>query len=246
MRFLVMHKLGPAEPATFAPPPAELIKNMGSLVGEVMKKGAMENGAGLNPKFPRTRLTSRGEQILEEHGPLLGTNELLAHVAMVKVNSKSEAIDIGRRYVKAVGADVTLEIGRVTEPWDIGMAPAPTTSVPESYLLLHMADARSEAGTAPSADEAARVGALMADLSAKKTLTMPLEHVRPSREGRRLKFKAGKRLSVSDGPFAETKELISGFCLLNLPSLDEVLSFATRYGEILGDLEVDVLGVNER
>jgi hypothetical protein len=237
MRALVMHKLGTVEPKTWPPPPKEVMDGMGALVGELLQQKAMENGAGLNPKYFRTRLTATGGQVVEEQGPLSGTNELLAHVAMVEVEDRAAAVELGKRYAKAVGGDVTLEVGRVTEPWEIGLAPAPTGVVPEKYLLLHMADAQSEAGATFSAAQTARV----ADVLASAKVLMPLEHVRPSRDGRRLKFKAGKRTGAVDGPFAESKELISGFCLINLPTLDEVLRVAERYGGILQDLEVDVL-----
>lgn len=237
MRCLVMHKLGTVEPETWPPPPKELMDSMSALVGELLQKKTMENGAGLNPKFPRTRLTSQGGTVVERHGPLTGTHELLAHVAMFEVENKAAAIDVGKRYAKAVGGDVTLELGRVSEAWDIGMAPAPTGPVPEKYLLLHMADAASEAGTVFTADQNERVRSV---LGTTKVL-MPLEHVRPSREGRRLKFKSGKRVSAFDGPFAESKELISGFCLINLPSFEDCVAMGERYGAILAELEVDVL-----
>lgn len=246
MRFLVMHKLGTVEPSTVPPVPPELVRQMGQLVGELVRKNAMEQGAGLNSRFPRTRISVNGGALVERHGPLEGTNELLARVAMVTVKDKAEAIDVGKRYAKAVGGDITLEVGRVTEAWDIGLVPPPTTAVPEKYLLLHMADAQSEAGTPWSAEQSQRVGALMTELSSSGALTMPLEHVKPSREGRRLKFTGGKRTAIFDGPFAESKELISGFCLVNLPSLEETLAFTDRYGAILENLEVDVLAMAEK
>ncbi|MFT3711187.1 MAG: hypothetical protein QM817_26455 [Archangium sp.] len=237
MRCLVMHKQGTVEPETWSPPTPELMNAMGALVGELLQKKAMENGAGLNPKFPRTRITSQGGTVVERHGPLTGTNELLAHVAMFEVENKAAAIDLGKRYAKAVGGDVTLELGRVTEAWDLGHAPMPTGPVPEKYLLLHMADAASEAGIAFTSDQSARVRSV---LDSTKVL-MPLEHVRPSKEGRRLKFKSGRRVSAFDGPFAESKELISGFCLINLPSFEDCVAMGERYGAILAELEVDVL-----
>jgi hypothetical protein len=201
----------------------------------------MENGAGLNPRHPRTRVTVEAGRLIERAGPLTGTNELLAHVAMIEVADKAEGVELGKRYAKAVGGDVTLEVGRVTDPWDIGMMPVPATPQPEKYLLLHMADAHSEAGGSFTADQEQRVGALMNELREQKKLVMPLEHVKPSREARRLKFKGGKRTSLFDGPFAESKELISGFCLVNLPTFDAALALAERYGSILRELEVDVL-----
>ena len=47
-----------------------------------------------------------------------------------------------------------------------------------------------------------------------------------------------------DGPFAESKELIAGFSLLELPSKAEVIAWADRYAAILGDNEVDIREVH--
>jgi hypothetical protein len=55
-----------------------------------------------------------------------------------------------------------------------------------------------------------------------------------------LHFRAGTR-STSDGPFTESKELIGGFSILDLPSIDAVLAECVRFAEILGgELEIDV------
>jgi hypothetical protein len=43
-----------------------------------------------------------------------------------------------------------------------------------------------------------------------------------------------------DGPFAESKELIAGFSVLDLPSRAEAIAWAERYAAVLGDNEVDV------
>jgi hypothetical protein len=59
------------------------------------------------------------------------------------------------------------------------------------------------------------------------------------------KIVSGKNRVVSDGPFAESKELIAGFSLLELDSLAEALAWADRYAAILGDNEVDVRELNE-
>jgi hypothetical protein len=55
---------------------------------------------------------------------------------------------------------------------------------------------------------------------------------------------AGKRTWV-DGPFAESKELIAGFSLLELPDKAEALAWADRYAAILVESEVDVREVHE-
>ena len=61
----------------------------------------------------------------------------------------------------------------------------------------------------------------------------------PSSSGARFRKTAGKR-EWTDGPFTESKELVAGFSILELPSLDDAKAWTERYAEMLGDNEVDV------
>ncbi len=64
--------------------------------------------------------------------------------------------------------------------------------------------------------------------------------LRPSAEGKRLFF-TNHELRVVDGPFAESKELIGGFSIMEMSGIDEVIALSKSYAEILGGtLEIDV------
>jgi hypothetical protein len=66
------------------------------------------------------------------------------------------------------------------------------------------------------------------------------EGLKPSREGKRVRF-AGGRQQVIDGPFAETKELIAGFWLWQVRSMDEALEWARRCpSPFEGDCEIEI------
>jgi len=52
--------------------------------------------------------------------------------------------------------------------------------------------------------------------------------LKPSKFGKRIAFKAGGKRSVIDGPFAETKELMGGFWILEAPDLDAALEWAVK------------------
>lgn len=229
MRFIVMHKVNGTEKAD-APPPKTLVDAMGALIGESIRAGTFKNGAGLTPRFPRLRTRDTG-------------NNLLAGFAMVKVDSLDDAIAIRERYLQVAG-DAELELGRVTEPWEIGVAPKPVAKTPETYLMLHMADSISESGRPPSRGEQETMGALIGELSQSGVL-LAAEGVQPSRLGKRLTFKNGRRTAVLDGPFTESKELIGGFSILELPGLDAAVAWADRYGAILENVEVDVLQLHD-
>jgi hypothetical protein len=60
------------------------------------------------------------------------------------------------------------------------------------------------------------------------------EGLKPSESGARLRFSGGK-VSVVDGPFAEAKELVAGFVLVEVPSRAAALALAERFLRIAGD-----------
>jgi hypothetical protein len=61
----------------------------------------------------------------------------------------------------------------------------------------------------------------------KAGVLLDLSGLRPSAEGRRVEFSAGNRTVIS-GPFAESKELIAGYWILQLKSMDEAVEWARR------------------
>jgi hypothetical protein len=156
---------------------------------------------------------------------------------LIRVKSRDEAIDWVSRYAEVVG-DVEVELGPVTEPWDLGMCPKPTDA-PLRYLVLHKADRNSEAGVRPSRRQTAAMARLTEEMTRAGVL-LSAEGLQPSSAGLRLRFSGGQRLVV-DGPFAESKELIAGFSILRLPSRQEAIEQTTRFAEILGgEVEVDI------
>jgi hypothetical protein len=65
------------------------------------------------------------------------------------------------------------------------------------------------------------------------------EGLQPSSKGARVKFSGGKRI-VTDGPFAETKELIAGFWIWELKSLDEAIGWVKRCPNPMPNTEPEV------
>lgn len=241
MRFIVMHKQGPRYETGEVE--RREITEMGAFIQESIKQGIFKNGAGLVPKVPRTRLTLRNGEATVEHG-VKGTNNLLAGFALFTVADRDEAVRWARRF-GAAAQDGELELGRVTEMWDLGFAPKPEGKVPERYLCLFMATEASESGAPPTERELREVPALMEEMKKAGVLGFT-EGILPSKLGTRLHFKAGKRVAAIDGPFAESKELIAGFSIIEVPSKEAAIAWADRYGSILTDLEVDVLALHDQ
>jgi hypothetical protein len=231
MRIISMHKVDAAMEAG-ALPSAELIKGMGQLMGELRRKNALVDGNGLRPSATRARVrTAKGERTIQR-GPYAGESELVAGMHLVKVKELDEAIDWAARFGSAVG-DAEIEVGPITEGWDLGLMAKPAQA-PLRCLMLHKADAASEAGQPlpPAAlalqDQMKQAGVLLASARLK-----------PSRGSVRVKYANG-RSTVLDGPFTESKELIAGYVVLDVASMDEAIEFGGKFASIVGDTELDI------
>jgi hypothetical protein len=106
------------------------------------------------------------------------------------------------------------------------------------YMMMHKADAASEAGTPPSRELIEKMGALMQEMGDAGILIAG-EGLHGSSSGKRLNFSGGN-LTVTDGPFAETKELIAGFVILEVDSIDDMVEWAKKFAAVVGDVEIDI------
>jgi hypothetical protein len=236
MRFMVMHKNDRHTEAGEHPAP-ELIANMGEFIGEHARKGQFLGGEGLGASATRTRLTFRGGECTVKHGPYAGSNELPAATLLLQVESRDQAIGWAQRYGKIL-VDGEIELGPVTEPWDLGLMPRPKDA-PLRILMLAKADQSSEAGQPVGPRQKGDLTRLKTEMTRAGVLVSS-ETLQPSSRSKRLTFTSNK-LRVMDGPFSESKELIGGFAILALPSIDETIQVCTRYAAILGGtLEIDV------
>jgi hypothetical protein len=106
------------------------------------------------------------------------------------------------------------------------------------FLMLYK-PALSEAELAPpTEEEVARMGAFM-DEYIKAGILLAAEGCLPSALGARVRQTAGA-VKVTDGPFAEAKELIGGFALMRAGSKDEAIGYARQFLAVAGDGEVEV------
>lgn len=240
MRFMMMHKNDPKTEAG-QPPPMELVHKMGAFIGEYASTGRFIDGAGLAGSKTRTRLVFRGGQCTAKRGPYRGEHELPAATLLLKVSTREEAIGWAERYGKILG-DGELELGKVNEPWDIGVMPAPENP-PLQMLLIDKADQATE-GAGRSPQQKAAISRLKTEMTKAGVLVRAMK-LQPSAKGKRLNF-INNDLRVLDGPFVESKELIGGFAVLELTDMDEAIALARRYAEILGGtLEMDLRLVDQ-
>jgi hypothetical protein len=93
-------------------------------------------------------------------------------------------------------------------------------------MVIIKANKESEAGVMPSEKLLTDMGNFNEEL-VKAGVMLAGEGLHPSSKGKRVKFSGGQRV-VTDGPFAETKELIAGFWLWNVKSMDEAIEWVKR------------------
>ena len=93
-------------------------------------------------------------------------------------------------------------------------------------MVIVKATAESEAGVMPSQELLAAMGKFNEEL-VKAGVMLAGEGLTPSARGARVTF-SGKQRHVVDGPFAETKELVAGFWLWQVKSLDEAIAWVRR------------------
>ena len=225
MKIVTMHKQNAA--LETGKPDPKVIEAVGALFGEMGQQ--FIGGEGLRPSATRARVNAAGKV---ERGPYAGRNELPAGFCLFSAPSLDQAIEHGARIAKAIDGEV--EVGPVTEMWDLG-APKPEPLPPPRFLALAKADANSESG----AEFLPRVAAPIAELK-RAGLFLGAEGLAPSKQSKRMRHRRSQA-TVIDGPFAETKELIAGYAVLEVASWDEALAICDRFGKALGgDIEMDL------
>ena len=94
------------------------------------------------------------------------------------------------------------------------------------FMMLVKASKDSEAGALPSKELLAAMGQFNEEM-AKAGVLLAGEGLQASSKGARITFSGSKR-SVTDGPFAETKELLAGFWMIQVKSKAEAIAWASR------------------
>ncbi len=108
-------------------------------------------------------------------------------------------------------------------------------------MVIVKADKKSEAGILPDKKLLEDMGNFNEELT-RAGVMLAGEGIRPSSKGARVRFSGGKK-TVIDGPFAETKELVAGFWLWQVKSMDEAIEWLKRAP--FEDTEVEIRQVFE-
>jgi len=112
------------------------------------------------------------------------------------------------------------------------------------FMVIVKATADSEAGVMPSEELLAAMGRYNEEL-ARAGVMLAGEGLHPSAKGVRVKF-TGDQRSVTDGPFIETKELIAGFWIFQVASLQECIEWVKRCPNPMpGESEIEIRQIFE-
>lgn len=112
------------------------------------------------------------------------------------------------------------------------------------FLMMSKSDEYFEAGNPPSPELSARMGAFMQETSAAGVL-LQAEGLLPSSAGARVCARDGE-VTVTDGPFAEAKEVVGGLAFIEARSLDEAVVWARKFAAVHGgETEVEVRQVSD-
>jgi hypothetical protein len=104
------------------------------------------------------------------------------------------------------------------------------------FMVIVKATKESEAGALPDEKLLAEMGTFNEEL-AKAGVLLAAEGLQASSKGARVRFNGSKR-TVVDGPFAETKELVAGFWLIQVKSREEAIEWVKRVPFREGEVEI--------
>ncbi len=113
------------------------------------------------------------------------------------------------------------------------------------FMVMVKANEDSEAGVMPTEQLLADMGAYNEEL-VKAGVLLAGEGLHPSSKGTRVRF-SGEKRTVIDGPFAETKELVAGFWLMQTKTKEEVIEWVKRCPNPMpvGDSEIEIRQIFE-
>ena len=104
------------------------------------------------------------------------------------------------------------------------------------FMILVKANEKTEAGVMPTTEELEAMGRYNEEL-VKAGVLLAGEGLHPSSRGARVRFDGQSRI-VIDGPFSETKELIAGFWLIQVKSMEEAIEWVKRVPFHDGEIEI--------
>jgi hypothetical protein len=218
---------------------------MAKWTGELVKAGARLESGRLQPSSKAVRVRYADGKFLLTDGPFAESKELIAGFCLIQAKSLDEAIEWTKRVPFQQGE---IELRPLYELFDFPVDPAeqsdgwrekeeqfraaPPARKPGTvrYMGILKADKDTEAGILPDEKSLATMGAFLEE-GLKAGVFLSGEGLQPSSKGARVRFAGSKRI-VTDGPFAETKELVAGYVILQFASKAEAIEWTKRFVQV--------------
>ena len=105
-------------------------------------------------------------------------------------------------------------------------------------MMIRKSDPKTEAGAMPTTELLGAMGQYAEEMHAAGVL-LGGEGLKPSSTGKRVRFENGKPVLI-DGPFTETKELVAGYFMMKVKSMDEAIAWARKWPAQDGDANVEL------
>lgn len=213
---------------------------------ELVKAGAMVECARLRPSSQGKRVHFARGKFTVTDGPFTETKELIAGYCLIQAESLEAAVAWAKRMPFEVGeveirplfelSDFPVDPAEQPDGWrekeeEMRAAPPPPRRPGATrYLGMLKADRNTEAGVMPDEKALSAMGAFIEE-GVKAGVILGGEGLQPSSQGARVRF-SGKQRMVTDGPFAETKELVAGYAMLQFASPSEALEWTKRFVQV--------------
>jgi hypothetical protein len=195
--------------------PVEMAE-MGRFAGELAGEGKLRGGAPLQPESAGARVELRGGKALVSDGPFAESKEVIGGFFVVEAASREEAVEVAKRCPHARRGIV-----EVREAPDRDVVPDAGEGKRFLFLLHMEPDERDPDG--------AKYREMLAYDAALKGEGRYLDSSRLALDppAARVTVRGGKTL-VTDGPFAETKEVAGGYYVVRAPSRAQAVEIAKR------------------
>ena len=244
MRFMIIVKATTDSEAGVLPE-EKILSETGRYNEQLVKAGALLAGEGLQASSKGARVRYANGKFKVTDGPFAETKELVAGFWLIQTKSREEALDWARRVPFQQGEVEVRQLFELTDfPVDPAEKPdgwrekeeqfraAPPVRKPGTirFMGLLKADKDTEAGVLPEEKFLTAMGAFFEE-GTKSGVILSGEGLQPSSQGFRVRYSGSKR-TVIDGPFAETKELIAGYAIIQVKSRDEVIEWTKRFVQV--------------
>jgi len=227
-------------------PDEKLLSAMGRYNESLVKANVLLSGDGLKASSNGWRVKCSKGKVTVTDGPFAETKELVAGFWLVNVKSLDDAVEWAKKVPFQDGEVELRPLFEVEEfPVDpkedpegwrkkelefrAKAAPARRPGT-KRYMGLLKADKNTEAGVMPDEKILTAMGAFF-DEGVKAGVILAGEGLHPSSKAKRVRYSGAKR-TVIDGPFAETKELVAGYAILQYASKEEALDWTKRFVQV--------------